>query len=176
LVTGLKAFGYTFVPLTDTVKPTITSSPANLGVTNGSRVVFTAEAVGTAPLKYQWRRNGATLAGATNATFTINNAQAANAGTYTLVITNLYGSATSDPARLQVAAPFSITNMSHSPSGYSFYVRTTSGVLYSVEYKDDLSDAEWHALSSVTGNGSLMKISDAASGGVPQRFYRVVVR
>ena len=176
LVNGLKALGYTFVPLTDTVRPTITSSPGDMGVTNSSRVVLTAEAVGTALLKYQWRRNGASIAGATNATFTINNAQIANAGIYTIVVTNAYGSATSVPAHLQVTSPFGITNMSHSATGCTFYVRTTSGVIYTVEYKDDLGGEEWQVLSTVTGNGTSMRVSDPASPALRQRFYRIVVR
>ena len=175
LVTGIKALGYTFVPLVDSVRPTITSSPGNMGVTNGARVVLTVQAVGTGPLKYQWRLNGNNISRATNTTLTISNAQAINAGTYTIVVTNALGSATSDPARLQVAAPFSISNVAVGAGAFSFYVRTQNGVIYTIEFKDDLDEPEWQILKTVTGNGTSMRISDSP-GPEPHRFYRVTVR
>src|SRR5206468_1776900 len=54
LVSGLKDLGYVFVPLTDQVRPTITSSPENSGVTNGATVLLRAEATGTMPMHFQW--------------------------------------------------------------------------------------------------------------------------
>jgi hypothetical protein len=174
LVTGIKALGYTFVPLNDSVRPTITSSPQNLAVTNGARVVFNVQAVGTAPLKYQWRLNGTSISWATNATLTISNAQAANAGTYTVVVTNTFGSATSDAARLQVATTFTLSSVFVSSGACSFYLRTQSGVIYTVEFKNDLAEPRWQTLKTITGNGTMIRISDSP-GGVGRRFYRVGV-
>lgn len=51
---------------------------------------------------YQWQLNGVSVAGATNATLTITNAQSAHAGIYTVVVSNSSGSVTSDPAVLGV--------------------------------------------------------------------------
>ncbi|MBM3879710.1 MAG: immunoglobulin domain-containing protein [Verrucomicrobia bacterium] len=53
------------------VPPSITSLPLSQTNLMGSTVVFVVEATGTEPLRYQWRRNGANLAGATNATLTL---------------------------------------------------------------------------------------------------------
>src|ERR1043166_1190121 len=71
LVTGIKSLGYGYVPLTATVRPTIVTAPGDLGVTNGTRVVLNALAVGTAPLRYQWKFNGTKITGATNTNYTI---------------------------------------------------------------------------------------------------------
>src|SRR5207245_11004732 len=67
---------------------------------------------------------------------------------YTILVSNSFGSATSDPARLQVVTPFTITNLSHNVLGCSFSLRTTAGAVYSVEYKDNLNDTEWQLLTT----------------------------
>ena len=65
-------------------------------------MTFSVGAVGTGTLLYQWRFNGTDLPGATNATLVLTNVQLANAGSYTVVVTDQIGSATSQPAVLTV--------------------------------------------------------------------------
>jgi len=74
-----------------TARPVITTQPASLSVTQGASVVLTAAAQGVLPLFYQWRLNGADIAGATNATLQISPATSASAGFYTLVVSNSLG-------------------------------------------------------------------------------------
>src|SRR5437870_13701918 len=50
--------------------PTITTRPANQTVTAGQTATFTVVASGTAPLSYQWQKNGANIAGATSSSYT----------------------------------------------------------------------------------------------------------
>ena len=50
------------------VPPTITQQPVDLTVTAGQPASFTVAASGTAPLAYQWQRNGADIAGAISTT------------------------------------------------------------------------------------------------------------
>jgi cysteine synthase len=57
----------------------------------GTAATFSVEATGTPPLKYQWWFNGTLLAGATNASLALVNLQAAQAGGYGLVVSNLAG-------------------------------------------------------------------------------------
>ena len=47
------------------VAPTITTQPVNQTVTAGQTATFTVVAGGTAPLSYQWQKNGVNIAGAT---------------------------------------------------------------------------------------------------------------
>mgnify|MGYP005836594819 CR=1 FL=1 len=82
--------------------PLITTYPQSETVTVGASVTLTGAAQGTGPLSYQWRFNGADLAGATTPSLMLSNVQAANAGTYTLTVTNAAGSDTSLPATLTV--------------------------------------------------------------------------
>ena len=95
------------------VGPGFLVSPASTTNLSGSSAMFTVSASGTAPLHYQWRKNGTAAAnnvsGATLATLKLANLASANAGTYAVVVTNAYGSATSAVALLTVVAPPSIT-------------------------------------------------------------------
>jgi len=86
------------------VAPTIITQPQSLAVNQGGSATFTVAATGTAPLAYQWRRNGAGIAGATLSSYTKNNVQTSDAGSYSAVVTNLAGSATSANAILTVQA------------------------------------------------------------------------
>ena len=58
--------------------------------------------LGTQPLQYQWRKDGAILVGATLPSLTLINAQATNAGGYDVVATDAFGSVTSAVASLRV--------------------------------------------------------------------------
>jgi pectate lyase len=82
--------------------PVITTQPVSQTVSAGANVTFTVGADGAAPLSYQWLKNGAAMAGATAASLTLTNVQAADAGAYRAVVSNAAGSATSATAVLSV--------------------------------------------------------------------------
>jgi len=85
--------------------PSITTQPLGATVTAGTSVSFTVAATGTDPLAYQWQLNGAAIAGATGVTYNIASASAAQAGNYTVVVSNAAGSVTSNTATLTVNTP-----------------------------------------------------------------------
>ena len=91
--------------LTVNVPPTIITQPQTLAAVLGSNATFTVVATGDPTLVYQWRFNGATIAGANAATLTLTNVQAAQVGLYSVVVTNLFGTATSSNAALTVHLP-----------------------------------------------------------------------
>ena len=82
--------------------PVVQSQPGNSSTVLGGTAVFVATAGGTAPLSYQWRRNGVNVSGANSPVLTLPNVTAASDGLYDLVVTNRAGSATSNAARLLV--------------------------------------------------------------------------
>jgi pectate lyase len=84
------------------VPPSITTQPASQTVNAGSSVTFSVVATGTAPLSYQWKFNGGNITGATSSSLTLNNVQSANAGSYTVLVSNSAGSVTSAAATLTV--------------------------------------------------------------------------
>jgi hypothetical protein len=86
-------------------KPVIVSQPQSRTNTVGTTATFSVAASGTAPLSYQWRRNGAPIAGATTSTYTITNVQLAESGSkFTVVVSNPVGSVTSLAATFVVKA------------------------------------------------------------------------
>src|SRR5207237_1455114 len=71
------------------VVPTITSPPANMTVTAPTTATFSVTATGSAPLSYQWEKNGAPIAGATGSTYTTPATSTADSGsTYRDVVSN----------------------------------------------------------------------------------------
>jgi hypothetical protein len=90
-------------PLTG-VAPTITTQPASQTVWPHNAVTFSAQATGTPPLSYQWYVNGELLWGATQPTLTLTDPTFTAPITYSVVVTNLFGSVTSSPAVLTIRA------------------------------------------------------------------------
>ena len=80
----------------------IVSNPAPLSVPAGTQAVFNAGVIGSAPLTFQWFKDGDFLAGAESPQLVISNAQAASAGDYQLLVSNFLGSAISTGATLTV--------------------------------------------------------------------------
>jgi len=66
-------------------------SPADIAAVAGSTVQFSVYATGIAPFAYQWFKEGATLAGATDAVLSLSDIQRADAGRYSVVVSNLAG-------------------------------------------------------------------------------------
>lgn len=86
-----------------TVNPatTITSAPVAQSVCIGSTATFTVSATGSGTLTYQWKKGTTNITGATSATYSIVNAQAADAGQYSVTVTSSNcGSVTTTPVQL----------------------------------------------------------------------------
>src|SRR5258706_14215781 len=88
--------------LTVRTPPFIVTQPQSATNFNGTTATFSVTASGDAPLRYQWRKNGLNLSGATNSSYNIANVQTSNAGSYVVVVTNSYASVTSAVATLTV--------------------------------------------------------------------------
>jgi hypothetical protein len=80
----------------------IEQHPVSQVVTNGTNVTFSVAATGTGTVRYQWQFNGADIAGATGASYTILNPQLHHSGEYRARVTDDIATIFSDPARLEV--------------------------------------------------------------------------
>jgi hypothetical protein len=87
------------------VPPSISGHPADQTVAEGQTATFTVSAAGTAPLSFQWQKNRTDIAGATGTSYTTPATTAAdNNAKYRCVVTNPYGTATSNEATLTVGS------------------------------------------------------------------------
>ncbi len=124
--------------------PVITGGPASRTNNAGTTATFTVTATGTSP-SYQWYKGATSIGGATTATLTLVNVQDGDAASYSVVLSNAAGVATSSPpAMLTVidapvitgeplsrtnnagtTATFTVTATGTSP-GYQWYKGATS--------------------------------------------------
>jgi hypothetical protein len=88
------------------VAPSITTQPLSQTIIAGQTATFSVTAAGTAPLNYQWQKNGAAMSGATSSSYTTPAETIAdNAAQFSIVVSNSVGSVTSSVAILTVNAP-----------------------------------------------------------------------
>ncbi len=101
--------------------PFFTYQPANATAYPGSSADFGASVSGSPPFAYQWRKDGVELPGATANWLSLTNLTVADAGSYSLVVSNTLGSLDSSNAVLTVlppAAPF-FTSQPRDATGYT---------------------------------------------------------
>jgi hypothetical protein len=84
-----------------TPTPTILEEPKSAVVAVGAPLVFSVSAVGAGTLTYQWKK-GADLPGATAANLSMGNATLAQAGAYSVLVSNAAGKVNSTAAELTV--------------------------------------------------------------------------
>jgi hypothetical protein len=88
------------------VAPSITAQPSSKTITAGQTATFSVSASGTAPLNYQWQKNGTVISGATLSSYTTPAETTADSGVqFTVLVSNSVGSLTSNAATLTVNAP-----------------------------------------------------------------------
>jgi glucose/arabinose dehydrogenase len=86
--------------------PSITTHPSSQSITAGQPVTFNVASNGSTPLNYQWQRNTVNISGANSPSYTISaTALTDNGATFRCVVTNAFGTATSNEATLTVTAP-----------------------------------------------------------------------
>ncbi|MBI2512902.1 MAG: immunoglobulin domain-containing protein [Opitutae bacterium] len=85
--------------------PVIATQPASVSVNTGGSASFSVSATGEGTLTYQWKKNNVDIAGATNATYTLSSVASTDAASYSVVVTNSWGSTTSSLATLTITTP-----------------------------------------------------------------------
>lgn len=158
--------------------PVITTPPASQAASAGANLTLTVAGTGTPAPALQWQQNGAALAGQTSASLVLGNLQPANAGLYTVSLTNSAGSVTSDSAIVGVtttskaigAATVVGTDIVHPNknvfdqvllTGAAATVTADAGKVTRtsfIDLADNIVQVEF------SGNGTLSLVLDAASG------------
>jgi uncharacterized repeat protein (TIGR03803 family) len=164
-----------------TFAPQIIMQPANQTVPLGGAATFSVTVAGASPLSYHWQRNGTNLtdsigiSGSTNRILTLTNVAIPNAGTYSVVVSNSLGSATSSGALLTVLFPPSFQTATKSNNAFVLSWSAAQGQKYQLQYKTNLNNTNWFNLgSSLTATGATVTMSDLI-GSNSQRFYRVIL-
>ena len=156
--------------------PVITMQPLAQRVLLGGSVSFNVSLNGTAPFRYQWRFNGSGILNATNAAYAIQAVGATNSGSYSVVVTNSAGSATSSNALLTVIVPPTLAL--RLSAGYPLL--NLNGMLSSnfvVQYSTNLAGTNWaHLLSLTNLPSSPYPFLDSGGVGQPSRFYRAFMQ
>jgi autotransporter-associated beta strand protein len=98
-VTNVTTWLYGWTPQ---LAPNIVGQPASQSVGGGQLASFTVTATGIPDPTYQWLKNGTNLNGQTDATLTISNAYAGDAGAYSVIVSNASGTVTSTNVTLSV--------------------------------------------------------------------------
>jgi len=102
--------------------PSISVHPADQTVSVGTSATFTVQASGALPLSFQWQRNRVDIPGATASSFTLQSAQLSDDGAlFRCVVSNAFGNATSNEARLTVVANQSPTATINQPAAGTLY-------------------------------------------------------
>jgi len=160
------------------VAPAISSQPSNLTITAGSAASFSVIATGTAPLSYQWYKDGAQVINGTNPTLSLGTVSSGSAGSYTVKVTNSAGNITSSAATLTVNAAAVAPSISTQPASLSvtsgqnasFSVSASGSATLSYQwYKDGsaltgatASSLSLSAVSSTNAGSYTVKVSNSA--------------
>jgi hypothetical protein len=157
--------------LTVLVPPAITSDPLDATVLLGDPVSFAVSATGTAPLSYQWQKDGANIPGAADATYSIASVQSADEGFYAALVTNPGGTSTSAVARLVVTvAPVLEGPHPLGDGSFAFTLRGLSNRSYFIDFSANLES--WTNLNTTTLSNGAAPVVDASASNAPVRFYR----
>jgi autotransporter-associated beta strand protein len=136
----------------------------------GSTVTLTCQAVGGLPIRYQWRRNGVNIAGATSPTLVLSNVTTARAGSYTCFVRNTLstGSTTALSEAADVAIISTATRRVVQNEGTTAVLSLSSGGNVTLQWFYDDGDEEGEGPQPIAGATSntlsLPNVTLATSG------------
>jgi hypothetical protein len=139
--------------------PGIMAQPAGTTANVGENASITVAATGSLPLQYQWQFNGGDIAGATAPRLVLTNLQPSQAGSYSVVITNAYGSATSNVAVLTVPPAPTVT------SGSATGVTTTTATLNGMVNPNGFATAAQFEYGLTTAYGGTAEVTLSPDDG-----------
>ncbi len=153
--------------------PVILTQPLTKQVDPGATASFAAMAVGDEAPGYQWRLNGVNLAGATGNVLTRTNVQLADAGNYSVLVSNSLDTVLSADAALVVGSYPFLSPVGFTQDGFKLRVVGPGG-LYTFQASADFFS--WMPLATTNAPPGTVVFSDPTAAGFARRFYRVLVQ
>ncbi len=132
-------------PTSALTAPTITTQPLDRVIGADTGTTLTVAATGTPTLRYQWKRAGEVIAGATTATLTFTNTPLSAAGTYQVDVTNDVGTTASRLATLTVL-DVQVTHALAATSAAGYAPGRTVTTTHTVTYAGAPTNLRWQAL------------------------------
>ncbi len=163
--------------------PVITTQPlSSQTVPMGGSVILSVTALGAPPLKYQWFKDGASMAGVTSASLVMVNATRRHSGVYVAVVSNPVGQTLSSNATVVVRVPEKLGWPTRLADGtFALTAGDADGGLLlpgdlpSFEAQVSTNLVNWMTLSNgLTLTNGLLLLRDPASTNSPSRFYRII--
>jgi hypothetical protein len=154
--------------------PTITTQPVGVNVCANQPVSLSVAATGATA--FQWDFNGAPITGATNASYSISSAQAAQSGSYTCVVSNATAGVLSSPANVLVGStittnPADVTVFASQVG--TFTVAATGEPAYTYQwYKIPVGGGTATAITGATTASYITPVTTSADSGT--QFYATV--
>jgi hypothetical protein len=169
----------TFTSIISNAAPIVYVQPTNAVAVRGAVATLKASAFGIAPLAYQWFFNSDPIAGEIGSSLSLTNVQPNQSGSYSVVVTNLNGAATSSVVQLLIVVPptIQLTGLGSSAGDLTISFSSTVGLSYTLEYKNSLTDPDWMPiLPPISGTGMPLSLIDTNAAGLPARFYRITAQ
>ncbi len=123
--------------------PVIVSPPVPQTALVGAGATLAARAHGTAPLAYQWRKDGLNVPGATTSTLALAAATLSDGGLYSVVVTNAHGSATSLPAFLTVQGGDGGASAAHASTISGYHAGEILTIVNTLAFPDTTTGVGW---------------------------------
>ncbi|MEW6305074.1 MAG: proprotein convertase P-domain-containing protein [Verrucomicrobiota bacterium] len=162
-----------FVANTPDTAPRILEQPEPRSVVQGERLVLGVSMTGTAPLAFQWLKDGVPIPGATEPALLLQEVQPGDAGVYSVRVVNGVGQTTSTGAYVEVApSSLQLTSLARTGEDFHFSFPALVGGAYRIETSTNLVD--WIPLRSASGFGQPISLSDTPAANTRQLFYRVI--
>jgi hypothetical protein len=125
-------------------------------------------------LRFQWQRNQADVAGATNATLTLAGFQMADEGNYRVVVVNDYGSVTSAEAHVMAGSvPRLLSPARRVDGSFQLQLVGLANSNYVIQASSNLID--WQTLTTMSSTNGYLDYVDADAVNWNSRYYRAVL-
>ncbi|MDB6110727.1 MAG: hypothetical protein JWR69_2477, partial [Pedosphaera sp.] len=162
--------------------PVIISQPAGLVTNAGATVQLAVTASGLGQLFYQWRRNQTNTVGVNSPVLTLVDVNRANNGLYSVVVTNVGGSAISSNAAVKVLVPQKFTSPLRLAGGRVMFLSgdadggsLTSADLAGFTALVSTNLVDWTPLpNALSITNGLLLLQDVNQTNSPARFYRIL--